>query len=438
MGKYQSNGYVIQLDENADPREILSPCLKFLREKIDNHLDVLEVLKIQYQGNHKEDQSGVIREEENEGSSDEDEEQSEVNRVYSSIDRVMFSGSCCNYLFGKSVKKELLQEILLERKQETFISEDYEEKKQFLDFKIRVNVQDVLTRLSLPIGEKGNLSVPSSALYMKSYMKTAISIKDEIFSNFIKDHVKPEPITNEDKELEKYFNEVDEYCEPEPEPEHNNPQIPTAPPISPPIQPSTPTLPPKTITTTTTTLPLEDLINNENNIIPISLSKVIRFSMENRTNENYFIKIEFNKQEDLIYADQIISKGYFENKETEVVWSDSDAYSEDETRDEENYHASVAQNFKSSGTKLFRSNVKTATVDKELKRNYEVTDFVQGVWSQKKDTPLFYLQKNNEMDRFGFIVMRISWIPIEKSSISSLEKALKRTWNWKLVKIELP
>merc|ERR1712137_1168188 len=119
-------------------------------------------------------------------------------------------------------------------------------------------------------------------------------------------------------------------------------------------------------------LSTDNLGRNQN-----SLENIIRIGISNRTEQSFLVKFEFNKIEDIDFTGQILRRGYYEaNNTDELIWSDNDAYSDDDTLDEENYHKRVYKNHRTSGCQIFRRQKELKRVKEILRKNYVVTDLL--------------------------------------------------------------
>ena len=92
----------------------------------------------------------------------------------------------------------------------------------------------------------------------------------------------------------------------------------------------------------------------------------------------------------------------------------------------------------SSGSMLFRNDGNTKMVDSILKKNYSSHDVIYNVHNKKKNSPITLLEKTNEEQPFGDIVIKVSWVKVHKIGIKGLEKRYRDVWNWKLIRMTLP
>ena len=491
---YLSNGQQFPLIEGSDPREISSPALKSLRKSFNNHLSMINVLKMRLseqpnvdhiQEIQQRNETNILQDTGIATSTQEGktiprapplksiqestctEELDQRERFVKFIDKVIFS-SGTNKIIGKSLNRKRLKKIVLEFEEQTKLNDDYEDEIVINNLEITIDLQHVLSKMSLPLGKNGNLSIPNNCLHHESYLKGFTTMKDKAFAFFTRDGGDLQTSYQyEEDDVRPFFDEIDtskgkndfsnagndykvEYPndeevkevetgekgeEGEGQPKQNEESLPNN----------------DNLNNNKGNSLIEQAlnINNSNidnsesiiksNFIPIYITKIVRIGVMNKTDSHYLIKLEFNKIEDIDFSGQILNRGYFEgNNKDELIWSDNDAYTEDETNDDENYIKNVIKNHRLSASKLFRKQKEIKRVKEILKKNYKAYDLVQGVTNRKRDTPLTYLEKRNEGEPFGHVVIRVSWIKVDKANIKALEKNISKEWNWKLIRICLP
>jgi hypothetical protein len=360
--------------------------------------------------------------------------------------RVIFSYQPFD-MIGKPLKNKNMKRIDLFSIEETKYNDDYEEEKVINSLQLNLDVQQVLTRESLPLGSKGNMNIPKDCVHNNHYLKGNSSMKNKSFSSFVRLSNKDEEEVFKQNEVKPYFHDVDEikpsgkqdyrgmgndyevdfeddknlkeidskFEHQDKDNTHND---------------NTEQSSKKNSNDNT----LNDNLTNSNN----KVESIIRLGITNRTEENFLVKFEFNKIEDIDFTKQILQRGYYDSDNpAELIWSDNDAYSEDETQDEQNYEKRVYKNHKVLGNKIFRKQKETKRVKESLGKNYIVSDILKGVSLRKKDTPIVYIRKYNNTLPFGDLVIKVSWVKVDKTGLKSLERNIGSQWDWKLIRLRL-
>lgn len=364
--------------------------------------------------------------------------------------RVLFSFDQKD-MIGKSLKYRNLKKVDLISVEEIKYNSEYEEETVKNKLQLRVDVQTVLTRPSLPLGSAGNLSIPKSCVHNKHYLKGFSGMGDKAFAKFVRDKGLNEEEMFRQNDIQPYFHDVDEIpqagkqdysgigndyqvdfdkearagtaaekgeseAQPKQSSDNASPDNPTPP------DPSA-----------------NDNSPSDNPIGTEKTEDIVRIGVSNRTEQNFLVKFEFNKIEDIDFTGQILERGYYESNNSEdLIWSDNDAYSEDDTLDEDNYNKRVFKNHRSLGCRLFRKQKEVKRVKEILSKNYIVTDLLKGVSARKKDLPITYVRKHDPARPFGDIVLKVSWVKTEKAGLKALERNLGTAWDWKLIRLRLP
>lgn len=377
----------------------------------------------------------------------------------SKFNRVLFSFEPQN-IIGKSLSCKNLKKIDLCSIEELKYNSEYEEEKVTCKLQLKVDVQQVLVRTSLPLGTEGNLNIPKSCVHNRHYLRTKATMKDKSFADFVQDKSMDDDEIFKNNDIQPYFHDIGEIKQTGKQDYSgagNDYQVDLE-------DPSTSIE--RTREEAASETPVEDRNKDQNNDnvcldnssatkpknlcndnVPNDnggaggnqMENIIRIGITNRTEQNYFVKIEYNKIEDIDFTGQIMERGYYEGNNTdELIWSDNDAYSDDDTLDEDNYNKRVSKNHRALGCKLFRKQKELKRVKEILKKNYAVTDQLKGVSGRKKDMPVTYIRKRSTERPFGDIVIKVSWIKTDKTGLKSLERNLGAEWEWKLVRLRLP
>jgi ubiquitin C-terminal hydrolase len=485
---YVTNGQTFKLTDEQDPRAIESVVLRPLRDKFDQFLDFvarakrreIKRLYVDSQTLEEEKKKGesVEEGEVEEGKPQPDEEEGraktripmapplksvtentqhedprfmtneEKKARLDDFKKVVF----CNNSFdmvGRSLKVLNIQRIPLYSIEET----GYSGEKSLQNLGIKVDIVRVLTRESLPIGKEGNLNIPKNCIHNSYYLKGNATMKDKAFSFFVRNGSEEEDEKLDMSEVQPYFHDI-----PDPkrkgkgdysgvgndyqvdfskkgeteirEEKGSNDQDNQNKDNSCNDNPSKEDQPENN----TDKKSSDNFLKHPANRV----ESIIRIAVANKTEQNFMVKFEFNKIEDIDFTKQILNRGYYESdNQAELVWSDNDAYSEDDTQDEENYHKRVRKNHRGAGCKVFRKQKNIARVKEALNKNYVVSDTLKGVSMRKKDMPVTYIRKRNPKLPFGDIVVKVSWVKTDKIGIKSLERNFKSNWDWKLIRLQL-
>lgn len=363
-------------------------------------------------------------------------------------DKVLFSFQAFK-MIGRSLKYTPLKRIELFSIEETKLNNDYEEEKVINSLHFNLGVQQVLTRESLPLGKQGNLNIPKNCIHNNHYLKSNSIMKNKAFCYFVRNPDQDDDEVFQHGEIRPYFHDVEEIKpsnqgdyrgigndyqvdfdnesklknidknfenQNKDNTDNNNPEQPT-------------------LKKTANDNNHNDNLQDSRNIT----ESIIRIGITNRTEQNFLVKFEFNKIEDIDFTKQILKRGYYEsNNPAELIWSDNDAYSEDETQDEDNYNKSVRKNHRGLGNMIFRKQKETKRVTETLNKNYIMTDILKGVSLRKNDIPILYIRKHNHDKPFGDLVIKVSWVKVDKTGLKSLERNLGPQWDWKLIRLRLP
>lgn len=375
------------------------------------------------------------------------------------FNRVLFSADP-QFMIGKSLACRTLKKVDLYSVEEMKYNSEYEEEKVTSKLQLKVDVQQVLTRVSLPLGSEGNMSIPASCVHNKNYLRGQSKMQNKSFARFVRDKTQTDEEAFKNSDIQPYFHEIGEIKQTGKQDysgigndyaidyedratsvegargeakgetlSETKDRIQSNDNVSP-DNPSA-TEPEKNCNDN----PTNDNVRDEKNRV----ENIIRIGISNRTEQSFFVKLEYNKIEDIDFTGQILQRGYYEGSNPdELIWSDNDAYSEDDTLDEENYNKRVSKNHRTLGCKIFRRQKELTRIKKVLSKNYVVTDQLKGVSFRKKDMPLTYIRKREDGRPFGDIVIKVSWIKTEKTGLKSLERNLGAEWDWKLVRLKLP
>lgn len=479
--RYVSNGQVFTINEDQDPRAIESPILRPLRPMFDHFLEKVskarekEVQRLDAESKPpatKEEaqidetmeaeptsdlrvETGNARNAENKTSIPEapplrireedasvsdpvpmtNEEKKERLDLYKFV---LFSNNSFN-MIGRTLNIKKLQHVVLYSIEEI----GYSGEKSLNHLELRVDLQAVLTRESLPLGVDGNLNIPKNCVHNNYYLKGNATMKDKAFAYFVRNGSEGEEDDDDIADVRPYFSDIPEikgkgkndysgagndytvdFRDEAPDAEarrKDNPRNNNASPEDSKEGPSDNTRP-------------DNLRVHPSN----QIEHIIRIGVVNKTEQNFLVKFEFNKIEDIDFTRQILNRGYYESdNQAELVWSDNDAYSEDETQDEENYHKRVRKNHRALGCKMFRKQKELKRVKETLKKNYVVSDSLKGVSMRKKDLPVAYVRKHAKGLPFGDMVIKVSWVKADKIGIKSVERSFRSNWDWKLIRLQL-
>ena len=474
--KYQSNGNTFEVKKDKDPREISSPVLQPLRHALDRFLNYIskertkEIKKL-YVDNHTTNdvQNNIIDKENNQNLKEYTNDgnnipiappikykridQEEENKPLTKEDKQKriekFNNVIFSYnptpLIGRSLDCRNYKTVPLISLEETKLNIEYIEEKTINSLELKIDIQKILTRPSLPLGKKGNLNIPKNCTHNKHYLKGNSTMKDKAFCYFVRNGVHESNGGLADDELKPYFHEVDEIKQTgkqdysgvgndyqidikqhdeqdeikEVQDNDNNNNDNT--------QSKVNTL-------------SNDNLNNDNHKLSNEnkIESIIRIGISNKTEQNFLVKFEYNKIEDIDFTKQILNRGYYEcDNRNELLWSDNDAYSEDETHDDENYQKKVRKNHRSLGCRVFRKQKEVKRVKESLGKNYILSDVLKSVSSKKKFLPVSYIRKRTKDQAFGDLVIKVSWVKVEKLGMKSLERNINTEWDWKLVRFRL-
>ena len=476
--QYISNGHKFEEPKGEDLRLIDSPILKPMRYKFDRFVDKVsqakqkEVKKLKTNKREQEkenedtydvNETKEVIVERSEDSSDSikipmapplKEKDSDKPKVMTEkakekrlkkFDKVLYSSHHYD-MIGRSLGYRNIKKIVLYSIKEQTDSDS--ENKVINSLELKVDVQKVLTRESLPMGSKGNLNIPKNCIHNKHYLKGNATMKDKSFSQFVRNSSIDDNDLFDNDNIQPYFHDIEEVKprgkhdysgigndyqveyeedkgivgEGNRDTQHNDNTLNDNP------------SPVKT-KEASNDKPSND---NEEERRDNQVESIIRIGISNRTEQNFLVKFEFNKIEDIDFTKQVLDRGYFDSENrAEITWSDNDAYSEDDTQDDENYFKRVKKNHRQSGNRLFRKQKEIKRVKESLKKNYVIHDTLKGVSVRKKDMPISFIRKRISQEPFGDLVIKVSWTKVEKIGIKSLERNFGKEWDWKLIRLQL-
>ena len=89
------------------------------------------------------------------------------------------------------------------------------------------------------------------------------------------------------------------------------------------------------------------------------------------------------------------------------------------------------------GCTLFRKQKELKRMRETLKKNYILSDTLKGVSTRRKFIPVTYIRKRNKDLPFGDLVIKVSWIKVDKIGMKAIERNQTTDWEWKLIRYRL-